>query len=139
MTSSISLKNTMNTAGLEWFGPPERNTLRPLCVVLPCLDRVCESLRVVCLSGLVVYSERLPFISQGDAYMAVGTPTGGPNDVVQDNVQLIILALQAKEISLLDSIVCSWCSPFSVSRRCIVRTAPGIASGVYCHVAERAV
>ena len=33
--SSISPKNTMNTAGLEWFGPPERNTLRPLCVVLP--------------------------------------------------------------------------------------------------------
>ena len=33
--SSISLKNTMNTAGLEWFGPPERNTLRPLCDVLP--------------------------------------------------------------------------------------------------------
>ena len=25
----------MNTVGLEWFGPPERNTLRPLCVVLP--------------------------------------------------------------------------------------------------------
>ena len=25
----------MNTAGLEWFGPPERNTLRPLCDVLP--------------------------------------------------------------------------------------------------------
>ena len=24
----------MNTAGLEWFGLPERNTLRPLCVVL---------------------------------------------------------------------------------------------------------
>ena len=34
----------MNTACLEWFGPPERNTLRPLCVVLPCLERVCESL-----------------------------------------------------------------------------------------------
>ena len=28
----------------EWFGPPERNTIRPLCVVLPCLERVCESL-----------------------------------------------------------------------------------------------
>jgi len=42
--SPISLKNTMNTKGLEWFGPPERNTLRPLCVVLPCLERVCESL-----------------------------------------------------------------------------------------------
>ena len=25
----------MNAAGLEWFGPQERNTLRPLCVVLP--------------------------------------------------------------------------------------------------------
>ena len=24
----------MNTAGLEWFGPPERNTLRQLCAVL---------------------------------------------------------------------------------------------------------
>ena len=44
MTSSIFLKNKKNTAGLEWFRPPERNTLRPLCVVLPCLERVCESL-----------------------------------------------------------------------------------------------
>ena len=85
-----------------------------------------------------IYNERLPFISQGDAYMAVGTPTGGPNDVVQDNVLSIIMASQAKEISLLDSIVCSWSSPFSVSRRCLVGTAPGIASGVACHVAERA-
>ena len=24
----------MNIKDLEWFGPPERNTLRPLCVVL---------------------------------------------------------------------------------------------------------
>ena len=24
----------MNTEGLEWFGPPERNTLRPMCAVL---------------------------------------------------------------------------------------------------------
>ena len=24
----------MNTASLEWFGPPERNTLHPLCAVL---------------------------------------------------------------------------------------------------------
>ena len=32
---TISLKNTMNTKDFEWFGPPERNTLRPLCVVLP--------------------------------------------------------------------------------------------------------
>ena len=33
--------------------------------------------------------------------MAVGSPTGGPNDVVQDNVLFIIMASQAKEISLL--------------------------------------
>ena len=42
--SSISLKNTMNTKDLEWFGQPKRNTLRPLCVVLPCLERVYECL-----------------------------------------------------------------------------------------------
>ena len=43
----------MNIAGLEWFGPPERNTLRPLCVVLLALLRAeCgESLERVC-SGL---------------------------------------------------------------------------------------
>ena len=69
--SSISPKNTMNTAGLEWFGPPERNTLHPLCVVLSCLERVCESLVLspacvcVCSRELSLYSERLPFISQG--------------------------------------------------------------------------
>ena len=63
---------------------------------------------------LVVYSERLPFISQGDAYMAVGTPTGGPNDVVQDNVLFIIMTSQAKEISLLDFPACSWNTPFSM-------------------------
>ena len=40
--SSISPKNTMNTAGLEWFGPPERNTLLPLCVVLAVLTRDCS-------------------------------------------------------------------------------------------------
>ena len=85
-----------------------------------------------------VYSERLPFISQGDAYMAVGTPTGGPNDVVQDNVLFIIMASQAKEIPLLDSIACSRNPPSGVSRRCLVGAAPGIASGVACRVAERA-
>ena len=51
----------------------------------------------------VLYSECLPFISQGGVYMAVGSPTGGPNDEVQDNVLFIIMTLQAKEIPLLDS------------------------------------
>src|SRR4026209_379828 len=83
-TSSISWKNTMNIAGLEWFGPPERNTLRPLYAVLPCLERVCEGLKNLhcTVGGSLLYLK-------GGAYMAVGSPTGGPNDVVQDNVLFI--------------------------------------------------
>jgi hypothetical protein len=95
----------------------------------------------VCLEslfGLVRYSERLPFISQGGVYMAIGTPTCEPNDAVQDNVLFIIMASQAKEIPLLDSIACSRNPPSGMSRRCLVGVAPGIASGVTCHVAERA-
>ena len=68
----------MNTTGLEWFGPPERNTLRPLCVVLPSH----ESEKVVRAWVCLVHGERLPFISQGGAYTAVGSPTGESNDVV---------------------------------------------------------
>ena len=41
-----------HTEGLEWFGPPERNTLHPLCVVLPVLTRVCS--RVVLAGELRV-------------------------------------------------------------------------------------
>ena len=33
---------------LEWFGPPERNTLRPLCDVLP--ELVCKLGEELCLS-----------------------------------------------------------------------------------------
>ena len=51
----------MNTAGLEWIGPPERNTLRPLCVVLLVFPSSRESPR-----EFGVCSERLPFISQGE-------------------------------------------------------------------------
>ena len=63
----------MNTAGLELFGSPERNTLRPLCVVLLAPQEV-ESLGVSSAESRVslrelerafVCSERLPFISQG--------------------------------------------------------------------------
>ena len=84
--SSISLKNTMNTEGLEWFGPPERNTLRPLCVVLPSLERerVRESLCVsvparvnLCSSG-----RALPFICPRGARTLSGGPTCGPGDVL---------------------------------------------------------
>ena len=75
----------MNKAGLEWFGPPERNTLRPLCVVLlkteelelsPACVRVCSPERLWCTA-----SASLLYL-KGGVYMAAGTPTGGPSDVV---------------------------------------------------------
>ena len=71
--------------------------------------------------------------------MAVGSPTDGPIDVVQNVVLLYIMTSQAKEISLLDFLACSWNPLFGVSRCCLVGTAPGVASGVACHVAERVV
>ena len=60
----------MNTAGLEWFGSPERNTLRPLCVILLALSRESENLGVTSAESsvspsLCLCSEHLPFISQG--------------------------------------------------------------------------
>ena len=68
----------MNIAGLEWFGPPERNTLRPLCVCIACALEVengiawSESEHVMCLPSLGLASSflawlyvLLPFISQG--------------------------------------------------------------------------
>ena len=79
----------MNTADLEWFGPPERNTLRPLgAVLLESEERGAQS--SVCLSVLLRASEK-PFLCtasasllylSGGAYMAAGSPTGGPNDIV---------------------------------------------------------
>ena len=41
-------KNTEAHKDLEWFGPPERNTLRPLCDVLP--ELVCKLGEELCLS-----------------------------------------------------------------------------------------
>ena len=79
--SSISIKNTMNTAGLEWFGPPERNTLRPLCVVLPSLEREFARACVSLESPQCIASALLLYLKRG-AYMAVGSPTSGTNDVV---------------------------------------------------------
>ena len=37
--SPISVEERDEHSSLEWFGPPERNTLRPLCVVLLMLSR----------------------------------------------------------------------------------------------------
>ena len=55
----------MNTEGLEWFGPPERNTLRPLCVVLLVLSEVenvivqSESELVLCLPPPLAWPSRV--------------------------------------------------------------------------------
>ena len=85
----------MNTTGLEWFGPPERNTLRPLCVVLLVLSEVengivrSESEIVLCLLPSHLAFESLECAASGSllylkggAYTTVESPTGGPNDVV---------------------------------------------------------
>ena len=85
----------MNTEGLEWFGPPERNTLRPLCVVLLVLSGVengivrSESELVLCLHPSRLALESLECAAsasllylKGGAYMAVESPIGEPNDVI---------------------------------------------------------
>ena len=75
----------MNTKGLEWFGPPERNTLRSLCVVLLKTEVLELSPACVCvcsLESLWCTVSASPLYLKGGAYMAAGSPTGGPNDVV---------------------------------------------------------
>ena len=69
--------------------------------------------------------------------MAVGSPTDGPIDVVQNIVLLIHYGIAGEGDLLLDFLACSWNPMFNVSRCCLVGTAPGVASGVACHVAER--
>jgi hypothetical protein len=75
------------TRGFTWFGPPERNTLRPRVngVVLLCLSaRLRSSLLSPCVSVCVcvcVSSWRLPgpFIAQGRVVtVRPHGPTGGP-------------------------------------------------------------
>ena len=85
--SSISLKNAMNTAGLEWFGPPELNTLRPLCVVLPSHEservvRACVYGELVREISLLEGGRALPFICPRGERTLSGAPTCGPGDVL---------------------------------------------------------
>ena len=102
MTSSISLKNTMNTKDLEWFGPPERNTLRPLYVVLLCLERVCECLgEPVCViwGACPVQRALLFYISREARTWPLGPRQMGPTMQYKIMYCSYIMALQAKEIS----------------------------------------
>ena len=121
--SSISLKNTMNTKDLEWFGPPERNTLRPLCVVLPSLERegvresssVSEERLCLCLCGEDCRAQRAPpsYISREARTQLLGPRQVGPTLQYKITYCSYIMASQAKEISLLDSLACSR-SPSSI-------------------------
>ena len=70
--------------------------------------------------------------------MAIGSPTDGPIDVVQNIVLLIHYGVAGKG-DLSSGFPCLLLeSPVGVSRCCLVGTAPGVASGVACHIAERA-
>ena len=73
-------KNTRTHQELEWFGPPERNTLRPLRVVL--LLGLRMSLSYALRSPFRPESSsngRLPFIEQEGRVHRCWTPTDGPN------------------------------------------------------------
>ena len=71
------------------FGPPERNTLRPLRVVLPELrvcslsprGRICELRELPQLVPLSIV-RALPFICLRGARTQSGGPTCGPGDVL---------------------------------------------------------
>ena len=66
----------MNTAGLEWFGPPERNTLRPLCVVLPSHESEKVARALVCPDP--VHSEPPLFYLKGARTQLLGPRQVGP-------------------------------------------------------------
>ena len=69
--------NTRTHGYLEWFGPPEHNTLRPLRVLL----LLCVDESILCLPDFFL---GLPFIEQGGRVHRRWTPTGGPNEDVYE-------------------------------------------------------
>ena len=83
---------TQEHTDLEWFRPPERNTLRLLCVVLllcgnesilceRVLERVLRPGWILASAGafFLFSNGRLPFIVQGRRIHGCWTPTGRPN------------------------------------------------------------
>ena len=82
----------MNTAGLEWFGPPERNTYVHCVLYCLCSQEVengivrSESELVLCLDPLGLALPGFTYSSllylKGGVYVAVGSLAHGPSDVV---------------------------------------------------------
>ena len=75
----------MNTAGLEWFGPPERNTLSQC--VLYCLslgELGAEPIVRLCVLERAPRVQRAPpfYISREARTWPLGPRQVGPNDVV---------------------------------------------------------
>ena len=71
----------MNTVGLEWFGPPERNTLRPLCAVLLKTEEFgAESSVRVCVLWIACPVQRAPplYISKEARTGLLGPRQVGP-------------------------------------------------------------
>jgi hypothetical protein len=79
ITQSVGYQGIRWTRGFTWFGPPERNTLRPRVngVVLLCLSVRLKSRGPLCVCILGVCPG--PFIAQGRAVtVRPHGPTGGP-------------------------------------------------------------
>ena len=72
--------------------------------------------------------------------MAVESPTGGPNDVVYNNILYMHYDI-AGDGDLIPGFPCSAREdpPSGIAMLCLVETAPGVACGVACSVAEWAV
>ena len=76
---------------------------------------------------------------KGGAYMAAGSPTGGPNDVVLNNVLFIHYGVAGKG-DLSPGFPCLLLeSPVQHVQALSYRNGANVASGVACHVADRAV
>ena len=97
----------MNTAGLEWFGPPERNTLRPLYAVL--LEPGAESSVCLCvLSGAWCVQRALPFyISREARTRSLGPRQVGPTGAVNNNILFIHYGIAGERDLSLDFLACS--------------------------------
>ena len=71
--------------------------------------------------------------------MAIGSPTDGPIDVVQNVVLLYIMASQAKEISFLDFRLPAGFLRPAYPCPVLSKRRQGVACGVACSMAEQAV
>src|SRR6185295_1510396 len=97
--------------------------------------RRCESLSLYG-SVLCTASASLLYL-KGARTQPLGPRQVGPTMQYKITYCSYIMASQAKEISLLDSLAFSRSPSSIMSWRCLVETEPDVASGIARHVAER--